>query len=144
MWAQGRPAARVVDADKRRAVLARHTEGHSLREISRDVGVSLAVVHAEVKASQGGGVSEPSPAQLSSRSERIARTAEPTWESQRMASVAETRKSTGQRAELAVVSALEELGFVVTNLNDLVGNCPFADLLARRDATVGAGQRDSD
>ncbi|MEV6218787.1 recombinase family protein [Nocardia sp. NPDC051833] len=45
----GRP--RVVDADKRRAILARHAEGQSLREISRGVGVSLAVVHGEVKAS---------------------------------------------------------------------------------------------
>ncbi|WP_063002617.1 recombinase family protein [Nocardia mikamii] len=44
----GRP--RVVDADKRRAILARHAEGQSLREISRGVGVSLAVVHGEVKA----------------------------------------------------------------------------------------------
>ncbi|MGW5441448.1 hypothetical protein [Nocardia asteroides] len=46
----GRP--RVVDADKRRAILARHAEGQSLREISRGVGVSLAVVHGEVKAAQ--------------------------------------------------------------------------------------------
>ncbi|MEU4651730.1 recombinase family protein [Nocardia fluminea] len=42
----GRP--RVVDDDKRRAILARRAEGQSLREISRGVGVSLAVVHAEV------------------------------------------------------------------------------------------------
>ncbi|GAB2683295.1 recombinase family protein [Nocardia goodfellowii] len=46
----GRP--RVVDADKRRAILARRAEGQSLREISRGVGVSLAVVHAEVKATE--------------------------------------------------------------------------------------------
>jgi DNA invertase Pin-like site-specific DNA recombinase len=46
----GRP--RVVDADKRRAILARHAEGQSLREISLGVGVSLAVVHGEVKATQ--------------------------------------------------------------------------------------------
>lgn len=44
----GRP--RVVDEDKRRIILARHAEGQSLREISRAVGVSLAVVHGEVKA----------------------------------------------------------------------------------------------
>lgn len=44
----GRP--RVVDDDKRRAILARRTEGQSLREISRGVGVSLGVVHAEVAA----------------------------------------------------------------------------------------------
>ncbi|MGV9679116.1 recombinase family protein [Nocardia sp. NPDC003482] len=44
----GRP--RVVDADKRRAILARRAEGQSLREIARGVGVSLAVVHGEVRA----------------------------------------------------------------------------------------------
>ncbi|MFD3431281.1 recombinase family protein [Nocardia fluminea] len=44
----GRP--RVVDDDKRRAILARRAEGQSLREISRGVGVSLAVVHGEVQA----------------------------------------------------------------------------------------------
>jgi DNA invertase Pin-like site-specific DNA recombinase len=46
----GRP--RVVDDDKRRAILARNAEGQSLREISRGVGVSLAVVHGEVKGSR--------------------------------------------------------------------------------------------
>ncbi|MDO3651169.1 recombinase family protein [Nocardia mangyaensis] len=46
----GRP--RVVDADKRRAILARHAEGQSLREISRGIGVSLAVVHGEVQAAR--------------------------------------------------------------------------------------------
>jgi DNA invertase Pin-like site-specific DNA recombinase len=46
----GRP--RVVDADKRRAILARRAEGQSLREISRGVGVSLAVVQSEVKAAE--------------------------------------------------------------------------------------------
>jgi DNA invertase Pin-like site-specific DNA recombinase len=46
----GRP--RVVDADKRRAILARRGEGQSLREISRGVGVSLAVVHAEVNGAE--------------------------------------------------------------------------------------------
>ncbi|MFF0531143.1 hypothetical protein ACFYT3_22490 [Nocardia amikacinitolerans] len=44
----GRP--QVVDEDKRRAILARQAEGQSLREIARGVGVSLAVVHGEVKA----------------------------------------------------------------------------------------------
>ncbi|MFI5500963.1 hypothetical protein ACIA5E_18040 [Nocardia asteroides] len=44
----GRP--RAVDADKCRAILARHAEGRSLREISRGVGVSLAVVHGEIAA----------------------------------------------------------------------------------------------
>ena len=39
----GRPS--VVDDDKRRAILARHGEGQSLREIARGVEVSLAVVH---------------------------------------------------------------------------------------------------
>ncbi|WP_280445154.1 hypothetical protein [Nocardia brasiliensis] len=48
----GRP--RVVDDDKRRAIPARRTEGQSLREISRGVGVSLAVVHGEVTAAQLG------------------------------------------------------------------------------------------
>ena len=46
----GRP--RVVDEDKRRAILARRAEGQSLREISRGVGVSLAVVHGEVRAAE--------------------------------------------------------------------------------------------
>ncbi|MBF6522850.1 hypothetical protein [Nocardia farcinica] len=46
----GRP--RAVDADKRRTILARRAEGQSLREIARGVGVSLAVVHGEVKASE--------------------------------------------------------------------------------------------
>ncbi|MBF6175991.1 helix-turn-helix domain containing protein [Nocardia blacklockiae] len=38
--------------NKRRAIRGRHTEGQSLREIARGVGVSLAVVHSEVKAEQ--------------------------------------------------------------------------------------------
>jgi DNA invertase Pin-like site-specific DNA recombinase len=46
----GRP--RVVDDDKRRAILARCAEGQSLREIARGVGVSLAVVHGEVAATE--------------------------------------------------------------------------------------------
>lgn len=48
----GRP--RVVDEDKRRAILARRAEGQSLREISRGVGISLAVVHGEVTAAETG------------------------------------------------------------------------------------------
>ncbi|MGH3943312.1 MAG: hypothetical protein ACRDTG_32745 [Pseudonocardiaceae bacterium] len=43
---------RVVDADKRRAILARRAEGQSLCEIARAVGVSLAVVHGEVTAAE--------------------------------------------------------------------------------------------
>ncbi|GHD29262.1 DNA invertase [Nocardiopsis kunsanensis] len=46
----GRP--RVVDDDKRRAILARRAEGQSLREIARGLRVSLAVVHGEVKADE--------------------------------------------------------------------------------------------
>lgn len=46
----GRP--RAVDADKRRAILARRAEGQSLRQIARGVGVSLTVVHREVKAAE--------------------------------------------------------------------------------------------
>jgi len=46
----GRP--RVVDADKRRAILARRAEGQSLRAIARGVGVSLAVVHGEFRAAE--------------------------------------------------------------------------------------------
>lgn len=46
----GRP--RVVDEDKRRAILARRSEGQSLRQIARGVGVSLGVVHGEVKAAE--------------------------------------------------------------------------------------------
>ncbi|WP_202817533.1 recombinase family protein [Kribbella sp. ALI-6-A] len=42
----GRPT--VVDADKRRAILARRAERESLRTISKGVGVSLAVVHRVV------------------------------------------------------------------------------------------------
>jgi Holliday junction resolvase-like predicted endonuclease len=40
-----------------------------------------------------------------------------------------------QRSEHVAASVLQDLGFAVTNLNDLVGNCPFADLLARKDST---------
>ncbi|MBF6358300.1 recombinase family protein [Nocardia higoensis] len=46
----GRPT--VIDDDKRRAILARRAEGQSLREIARGVGISLAVIHGEVKAAE--------------------------------------------------------------------------------------------
>lgn len=46
----GRPT--VVDEDKRRAILGRRAEGQSLRDISRGVGVSLAVVHGVVKEAE--------------------------------------------------------------------------------------------
>jgi hypothetical protein len=52
-----------------------------------------------------------------------------------MTSLTEQRKATGRRAEAAVTASLEACGFTVTNLNDLVGNCPFADLLARKAVT---------
>ena len=42
----------MVDDDKRRAILARRAEVQSLRQIARGVGVSLAVVHGEVKAAE--------------------------------------------------------------------------------------------
>lgn len=44
----GRP--RVVDEDKRLVIHARRAKGESLREIARGVGVSVAVVHREVRA----------------------------------------------------------------------------------------------
>lgn len=44
----GRPS--VMDDDKRRAILARHGEGESLRVIARGVGVSTGVVHKVVHA----------------------------------------------------------------------------------------------
>lgn len=52
-----------------------------------------------------------------------------------MTSTTEQRRTTGRRAEAAVTRELEAVGFTVKNLNDLVGNCPFADLLARSAAT---------
>lgn len=42
------------------------------------------------------------------------------------------RKEIADRAEAAVAAALEAEGFTVVNLNQLAGNCPFMDLLARR------------
>ncbi|MBB3053547.1 DNA invertase Pin-like site-specific DNA recombinase [Prauserella isguenensis] len=47
---QGRTGGRppVVDDDKRRAILARHDEGQSIRQISRGTGVSVGVVHRVV------------------------------------------------------------------------------------------------
>ena len=41
--ARGRP--RVVDADKRRIILARHTDGESIRTIARATKVSVGTVH---------------------------------------------------------------------------------------------------
>lgn len=52
-----------------------------------------------------------------------------------MTTITEQRRSTGHRAEAAVTRELQAAGFTVTNLNDLVGNCPFADLLARKATT---------
>jgi hypothetical protein len=52
-----------------------------------------------------------------------------------MTSLTEQRRATGQRAEAAATRDLQAEGFTVTNLNDLVGNCPFADLIARKDGT---------
>jgi hypothetical protein len=52
-----------------------------------------------------------------------------------MTSTTEQCRTTGRRAEAAVTRELEAAGFTVKNLNDLVGNCPFADLLARNAAT---------
>jgi hypothetical protein len=49
-----------------------------------------------------------------------------------MTSLSEQRRATGQRAEAAAAADLQAEGFTITNLNDLVGNCPFADLIARR------------
>jgi len=43
----GRP--RVVNDDKRRVILARRAEGQSLRHIAIATGISLGVVHAEVR-----------------------------------------------------------------------------------------------
>ena len=48
-------------------------------------------------------------------------------------SLAERRAATGRRAEAAVTKNLEAAGFEVKNLNELAGNCPFADLIAHRD-----------
>jgi hypothetical protein len=43
-----------------------------------------------------------------------------------MTRLSEQRRATGQRAETAATGELQTEGFAVTNLNDLVGNCPFA------------------
>ncbi len=48
-------------------------------------------------------------------------------------SLAERRAATGRRAEAAVTKNLEAAGFEVKNLNELAVNCPFADLIARKD-----------
>lgn len=52
-----------------------------------------------------------------------------------MTNTTETRQDRGRRAESAVAQELETVEFDVTNLNDVVGNCPFADLLAHQDST---------
>jgi hypothetical protein len=52
-----------------------------------------------------------------------------------MTSLTDRRRVTGHRAEAIATRDLQAEGFTVTNLNDLVGNCPFADLLARKDGT---------
>jgi len=52
-----------------------------------------------------------------------------------MTYVTDRRTANARRGEAAVGAELEAAGFAVTNLNDLVGNCPFADLLARNDTT---------
>jgi hypothetical protein len=52
-----------------------------------------------------------------------------------MTSIQEQRSTTGRRAEDLVAQELAAAGFTVVNLNDLVGNCPFADLLARKGPT---------
>ena len=47
----------------------------------------------------------------------------------------ERRRETGKLAEAIAAAKLEAQGFTVTNLNTSLGNCPFADLLARSDDT---------
>lgn len=42
----------MLDADKRRLILARHGEGESIREISRGVSVSVGLVHKVVKEAE--------------------------------------------------------------------------------------------
>jgi hypothetical protein len=44
------------------------------------------------------------------------------------------RKEVCVRSEAAVTEVLRARGYVVTNLNELTGNCPFMDLLARKGA----------
>jgi hypothetical protein len=41
--------------------------------------------------------------------------------------------ATARRAEAAAAAALRAEGFIVTDLNDLAGNWPIVDLLARSD-----------
>jgi hypothetical protein len=42
------------------------------------------------------------------------------------------RAAIGRTAEAAVTDVLGGIGYEVINLNELVGNCPFADLLATK------------
>lgn len=49
----GRP--RVVDADKRRIILARHTDGESIRTIARATKVSVGTVHNVLAGHRGSG-----------------------------------------------------------------------------------------
>jgi DNA invertase Pin-like site-specific DNA recombinase len=49
----GRP--RVVDADKRRIILARRDDGESMRTIAAAVKVSVGTVHAVIAEGRGGG-----------------------------------------------------------------------------------------
>jgi len=46
-------------------------------------------------------------------------------------SLYERRRETGKLAEEIAAAKLQAQGFTVTNLNTSLGNCPFADLLAR-------------
>lgn len=52
-----------------------------------------------------------------------------------MSYATDRRTATARRGEAAVTGELRAAGFTVMNLNDLVGNYPFADLLARGDMT---------
>lgn len=52
-----------------------------------------------------------------------------------MSYATDRRTATARSGEAAVTEELRAAGFSVKNLNDLVGNCPFADLLACRPAT---------
>lgn len=42
------------------------------------------------------------------------------------------RRQIQHRGETATTATLEQLGYQITDLNELVGNCPFADLLATK------------
>lgn len=47
-------------------------------------------------------------------------------------SLAERRAATGRLAEAEVAKNLAAAGYEVVNLNELAGNCPFADLIAHQ------------